>query len=471
MAYQVPVNQPLSETQAELIAKIGSMKNLLSLKLFKKFFIPEDQQISAYDYILRLLRAMGIDPIILMKSFLSYFFDTTRLTDFVLKVSAQLATSNGVNLNTNSNFVLNSNPSKKDKEQLNKINFDYLHSSAIRGTLVIVINYYKMQIIKDLMTLIFGAPKTEAGQNVMGQLHNDGRMNSLIGASICGGEIFSVSNSAKERNEDLEYNRIKLKKALEAGKVDIKVSCQGVEITFPDNPGFLFSDTPPGMQSSTPTTPEQALTNCMDHVANQVQNQGKNNGQSNAKSSQKDFSETLVEKLIVHGMTLLSPLFFGISAPIVGLNIPFTGVLSVIQADLLGSQGPEVADLMNPTTLQPPEACDMLSSDWSNSAVWSPEQKKKATIIDIICNMLLNAAIAFLLSFLITQLKKFITAYLAERASAKSERKARTLLQNLAGIGGGANLTNMAETAQKTQKAIQLLALMKPILTGSVSFT
>jgi len=477
MAYQVPINQPLSETQAELIAKIGSMKNLLSLKFFKKFFIPEDQQISAYDYILKLLRSMGIDPIILMKSFLSYFFETAHLVDFILKVSSQLATSNGVNLNHNSNFTLSSPPLKKEKEQLNKINFDYLHNSAIRSTLMTVVDALKMQLIKDLMTLMFGAPKTQSGENTMGSLHDNGRMDSLIGASICGSEIFSVSNSIKKRDEDLEYNRINLRKELEAGSANIKVSCKGVEVTFPENPSFLFSNALPGMISSNPITPAQALTNCMDHVANQVQNNTNKNSQSDAKSSQKSFAESLTEKLIINGTTLLSPFFFGMVTPFVDLNTGtsfnsgFQGILALIQIDLLNNQGSAVANLMNPVDLQPPEACEMLSSDWATPNSWTTEQKKRATIIDIICNMLLNAAISFLLSFLISELKKFISAYLAERAISKSKRKTDSILQKFSGVEGVANLAKTAENAQKLKKATQLLAMMKPILTGSVSFT
>ena len=53
MAIDLPINAPLTDAQAELTAKVGSMKSLLALPSIRKRNIPKANQISAFDYLLK----------------------------------------------------------------------------------------------------------------------------------------------------------------------------------------------------------------------------------------------------------------------------------------------------------------------------------------------------------------------------------------------------------------------------------
>ena len=49
MALDIPIQSPLTEAQAELTSKIGSMKSLLSLDIDLNFNIPKENQISTME--------------------------------------------------------------------------------------------------------------------------------------------------------------------------------------------------------------------------------------------------------------------------------------------------------------------------------------------------------------------------------------------------------------------------------------
>lgn len=69
MALKIPVSSPLTDAQSELTSKIGSMKSLLSLPIDAHLNIPKSQQISTMDYLLKVMRALGIDPEIIFNLF------------------------------------------------------------------------------------------------------------------------------------------------------------------------------------------------------------------------------------------------------------------------------------------------------------------------------------------------------------------------------------------------------------------
>jgi hypothetical protein len=465
MAYQVPLDQPLTETQAELIAKIGSMKNLMSLNFLNKFKISKGEQISTFDYILKAMKAMGIDPVILLQAFLNSFFDTDKLVEFILRGAAQLATGVNVNLNPNSTTTLSTNPSKAEKKNLTTINYNFLNSnSTIKDALRTVVNALKMQMIKDLMTLIFGNPKKQSGKDVMSENQDTSydRLKELVSEVYCGTEIYSVSSPANVRNEDLEYNRIQIKERANQGKAFFKVTCEGVNISFPDNPEYLFSDAPPGVVSSNPTTASQALINCINHVANQTQKAAHGGGQGTSSTNKKDFVQMLVEKLIVHITTLLKPFFIGIVAPIPGVSGPlgagYDGLLAEV-VTMLQAQGRSAeANLFN--DIYPPPSCDILG--WgSDSNGWTPDQKRKSLLITILCNMALNTAIGFLVSYLIKEVKKFIVKYLANRAVNKAKRKQDKIAQRYTG--------GKSEAIQKNATKAKKQAVFFQVITPAIN--
>lgn len=465
MAYQVPLDQPLSETQAELIAKIGSMKNLMSLNFLNRFKIPKGEQISVFDYALKIMKAMGVDPVILFQAFLNSFFETDKLLEFILRGTAQLAAALGVNLDPNSTLVLSSDPTKEEKKSLTNVNYNYLNNNSfIKDALRTIIEALKMQLIKDLMTLIFGNPKKPSGQAVMSENQDTtyDRLGELVADIYCGTEVFSVSAPTNIRNEDLEYNRIQIKEKAKQGKAFFKVTCEGVSITFPDDPGYLFSDAPPGMVSSNPTTPGQALINCINHVANQTQKAAQGGGQGTSSTNKKSFVQMILEKLITHIVALLKPFFMGIVTPIPGVVGPlsngYDGLVSEIMT-MLQSQGRAAeANMFN--DIYPPSSCEV--TGWgADTNAWTPDQKRKSLLITILCNMLLNAVIGFVVSYLLKVVKQFIAKYLANRAANKAKRKLDKLQQRFS--GGKAEA--IQKNAKKASKQASLLIKIKPALT------
>ena len=100
MAISVPINAPLTDSQAELTAKIGSMKSLLALPTIKKRNIPKENQMSTYDYLIKILDVMGLTPEIIFNAFLTKVFDQTGtfLEEKVLGAIADSIGQQGIQL-------------------------------------------------------------------------------------------------------------------------------------------------------------------------------------------------------------------------------------------------------------------------------------------------------------------------------------------------------------------------------------
>ena len=469
MAYQTPIDNPLTASQKELIAKLGSMQNLMSINFFKKFNIHKDEQISAFDYLIKVMRVMGVEPSILLKSFIDSFLDTSKLTDFALRGMAQVSAYKNINLNPNSSYHFPNNPKKEEKTELVNINYNYLISSQIKTTLLIVVEGLKLQLIKDLMTLIFGSSNTTQGSSVMSENHDTSynRTKELIEESYCGSEVFNPSVPYVPNNGDMEYNKITLKEKLESGQVQLKVSCQGVVISFPDNPSYLFSNDMPGINQNNTNnaTAEQALSNCINFVNNQVRK--KEGQEKNASSSQKSFSQLLLEKLITHITILLKPIFTGINIPIPGgtgnLSNGYIGIIKEIQ-NLLISQGKiNEANQMDVSNIFPPTSCEIINNWDSNPDNWTTQQKEKSILIKVLSNMLLNIALGFLVSYLLKVIKEFIIKYTANKAINKAKRKIEKLKQRFMNERVLASQRNL----EKATKQASLLTSIKPMLNAN----
>jgi hypothetical protein len=77
MALKIPISSPLTDAQSELTSKIGSMKSLLSLPIDINLNIPKSQQISTFDYLIKVMRALGVEPEIIFNLFLDKVFSET----------------------------------------------------------------------------------------------------------------------------------------------------------------------------------------------------------------------------------------------------------------------------------------------------------------------------------------------------------------------------------------------------------
>ncbi len=322
MAYIVPLDQPLSETQAKLIAQVGSMKNLTDLSFFKKFKIKKEDEMSMFDYLIKVLRAMGIDPQLLLTALLNELFKTEKLVELILSSTAQLSTAMKIKLDNSVMFDMPSGDlNDNQKKELTNINYNWLNSGIIKVTLTTVVEALKTRIIQELMILIFGKPKKpEAAFGTNGLVNDENRLNELLDEAICGGdEIFSVSSPANINFGDLSYNRLQKMEQVKNGNLTFQVTCQGVKINLPDDPMYLFKTVPPGFQGSETVTPQEAMANVFSYVGNQIQKQTTGaNSQSNASSGAKSFTQKFLETLISSITCLLSPFFVGIIGAVPG---------------------------------------------------------------------------------------------------------------------------------------------------------
>lgn len=466
MAYVVPIDQPLTETQAKLIAQVGSMKNLTDLSFLKKFKLKKGDEISLFDYLIKVLRAMGIDPQILLTAFLNDFFKTEKLVEVMLTGAARLATAAKKNiLNETLSFEITSEPlTEEQKKELTDVNYNYLNSGMVKTSIVKAVDVLKTRMVQELMVLIFGKPKkTEAAYGTNGLVYDEDRFNELIDESVCGGNaIFSISSPANNNFGDLEYNRIQKIEQVKNGNLTFKITCQGVQISLPDDPMYLFKTVPTGFQGSESVSPQDAILNVFNFVGNQIQKDTSGgSSQSNAKTASKSFIQKFLETLISSITCLMKSFFVGfIETKIPGeaqgigddaitlltnglLNKMFPG--SVVTNSFTGQREGEFV---------PATSCEISNYDKNNLSL---EQKKKTTLMTILCNLILNMVIGFILSYVIEKVKKMIIKYIAKRAQARMTRKIDKI-KNKVQFSVGFKITKKAE------KAVRQVKLMKTVI-------
>jgi len=471
MAYTIPLDQPLSETQAKLIAQVGSMKNLADLPFLKKFktFFKQGDGMSLFDYLMKVLRSMGIDSQILLSAFLNDLFRTEKLVELILRAVSQLATVAKVKLNQDPSIIFiipTGTMTNDEKKALSDINYNWLNSGLIKQTLTTLVGVVKIRIIQELMILIFGKPKkNEAAFGSDNALtYNQTRFSELMDEAVCGSSIFSVSSSANVRNEDLEYNRLKKIEQIQNGNLSFKVTCQGVEITLPDDPMYLFRDAPPGIMGSQPVTPQEAMTNVFNIVGNQIQKgTSGDSSQSNASSGAKSFTQSFLETLVTSITTLLKPIFLGITAMVPGspASMGITGdAYDMLKDGLLmfifnNSTQPNYGGLET-IDYHPYSSCDILRNKLDKNNL-DDTQKKKTALTTILCNLILNMVLGFILAYVLEKVKKLIVKYIVKRAQERIKRKIEKMKAKLDEKTGG-------RQRRKVEKSARQVKLMKKVI-------
>jgi len=475
MAYVIPLDQPLSESQAKLIAQMGSMKNLADFSFLKKFKFKKEDGMSMFDYLIKVLRSMGIDPQILITAFLNDLFRTEKLVDLILNATARLATAQKSKLDSSASLSVpmldphtidpNYELTDEDKQTLTDANYAWLNSNAyIRQPLSTVVEALRTRILQELMILLFGKPKKpEAASGPDGLVNDDARLAELIDEASCGGdEIFSVSSPANNTYGELSYNKLQKMEQIKNGNLSFKVTCQGVEISLPDDPMYLFRDAPPGFPSSTTTTPQEAMVNVFSLVANQIQKQTSGgSSQSNSKTGSKSFAQKLLETLISSITCLLSPFFVGIIGAVPGeaqgmapaaMQMMTDGLLNAVFPGSVTTDpfsGKRVGDYV------PATSCEIMQSGYKKDSL-TTAQKKKVTLMTILCNLILNMVIGFLLAYVLEKVKKMIIKYITSRAQERAKRKIEKMKDKY-------NTSPTGKAQKKIDKAAQQVALMSKV--------
>lgn len=425
MPLDIPISSPLTDAQAELTSKIGSMKSLLSLSIDVNLNIPKENQISTMDYLLKVFRALGIDPELIFNVFLDKIFDQTGnfLEEHVLNAVADSIGQKGRQLPT----TLNSTATQAQKDEYKIANRAYL-TNLVPPTFLQAV---KQQIAKNLTIMIFGGGNSAVALNP-----SSTEIKRLIEDAVCGENLFSTSSDPINLQEDVEFNRVKLKERLEKGEVVFEVSCQKVKVKLPEDPGYIFGEGGQFTQSSTlPPTPSQSIGILVQHVKNTGQ---RINNEKNSNSIGKSFFEILIGKLLNY----ISSLVF-----------PFLGpIFSLISSDPAAvGLGPENVAYSN---------CDIMNS--ADDSGQGPEEKQE--FLRSLANALLKELLRMLLVFAIKEFKSLVANYFTKTAIEKQKRKTDKIKMKFEIFN---KLGSAAEVANKAKKYAAAAATLAGVL-GSI---
>lgn len=422
MPLDIPITPILTDTQAQLTSVIGSMKSLLVLPGAKNFNIPKDKQISLFDYLLKVMQAIGLSPETVFNLFIGTVFDATSSfleEKLITAISHSLATG-GVQL---SPYIDNPNASEEQKKQFEANNKTYLNSIFPTFFLQTV----KQQLIKDFMIMLFG-PTQGGSTSILNP--NTTETIYFVNSAVCAEGIFSVSSDAFQKEEDVEYNKIKLRQELAKGKVTFEISCQNVQVSLPADPGYFFTGGGQFTQNiNTPPTPTQTISLLVQYVNNQIQSI---NNEANANSGGKSFFQLLIEKLISYIGPLLFnalPAIFSIINQSTNQNINYTNYIA--------------------------SSCD-LANDTSPSN--SQQKKQKKSFISILANALLRELLKIMLIYVIKEFKKLVARYFAKRAIERQRRKLEKARMKSKLFQTTQNINEQITRAQKYKLYLELLS-------------
>jgi hypothetical protein len=421
MSLKIPISSPLTEAQAELTSKIGSMKSLLSLPIDINLNIPKSQQISTFDYLLKVMRALGIEPELMFNLFLDKVFDVggSFLEEKVINAVADSIGQKGRQLPN----VNNPTATQEEKDAYKISNRAYL-TGLVPATFLQAV---KQQMAKNLTLMIFG-PKDGGPASVLNPSASE--RERLFEDAICGTNLFSLSSDPIVLQQDVEFNRIALRKQLEKGEVIFEISCQDVKIKLPEDPSYIFEGGGQFTSSSAvPPTPSQSLSILVQHVKNQGQ---RINNEENSNSIGKSFFEILITKLLNY----ISSLVF-----------PFLGpIFSLISNDPAGA-GLDATNVAYSN-------CDIMNS--ADNAAQNPEEKQE--FFKSLANALLKELLRVLLVFTIKEFKRLVANYFARTAIEKQKRKAEKIKQKFAIFNKAGQAAEALSKAKKYAAAAATLA-------------
>ncbi len=421
MPLNIPVSSPLTEAQAELTSKIGSMKSLLSLPIDTHLNIPKSQQISTFDYLLKVMRAMGVDPELIFNLFLDKVFSETGtfLEENVINAVADSIGQKGIQLPSTNNPTA----TQAQKDEYKTSNRAYL-TGLVPTTFL---QAQKQQMAKNLTFMIFG-PKDGPAAVTLNSSASE--RNRLFEDAICGENLFSLSSDPIVLQQDVEYNRVALRKQLEAGQVIFEVSCQDVKVTLPQNPSYIFEGGGQFTASSTiPPTPAQSLNILVQHVKNQGQ---RINNEENSNSIGKSFYEIMMIKFFNY----ISSLVF-----------PFLGPIFTVVSSTPAGIG------LSPSNVAYSN-CDIMNT--SNDVSQDPLEKQE--FFRSLVNALLKELLRMLLVFTIKEFKRLVANYFARTAIEKQKRRADKIKQKFAIFNKAGEAIEVANKAKRYAAAATALA-------------
>lgn len=417
MAFKNPIVSPLTQSQEKLLSQLGSLKNILTLPIRKNLNIPEDKQISTFDYLLRIAEStVGAAFInIILKKFLDEIFNTQsdKLEAIILKGIANSLDAQGKHIS--------SDPNESNQRWLNTYAAGPLHT-----TFQIV----KALIVKQIIAMIFG-DKDKMKHDTLGYqvpIDPNTSPDTILDDVVASNSMFSLSNADNNQFGDQEYNLVQLKERLAKGEMIFTISCQDIKIKLPEDfdpqVNNIISNVissigqPVGPGSGQIPNPSAAFDYINNHVGMETQ---RINTPENSNAIRKSFLQILVEQIINTMVIAISPylvsLFNQINTTNPALNLTIIGLLS-----------------------SPSELKNLYQSD-------EDKFNAKSVFVYTLVNALYALLLSMILKALIKEVKKLIKNAIAKRAATRLQSKFKRLSAIKAAADKSVEIANRATLA------------------------
>jgi hypothetical protein len=249
----------------------------------------------------------------------------------------------------------------------------------------------KRALVAQIIKMIFG-PKEKINPDSEVQ-------EKLLNAAACGEKMYSISNNPGVTEQELEYNRVELKRQLEAGKIELIVSCQKVEISLPENfedEFDLVSSEDLGISESQRPNPAESFTLLNNYVKSEMQRQRNEEDSTQVKQS---FFQIVIEKIMQYISVSLS------------VSPEMNQVFGVINAELIKT-GQE--PLSSKEILSSP--CEICESCKSGN---EKDFEQKSAFSKSIINSLYSIVLSMLIRRLVSEAKSKIAKLIQEKAKEK----------------------------------------------------
>ena len=308
MAFNVPVQNPLTGAQSEALSKLQTMNNLLVIP-FKKFFDkPKTEQISLLDFVTKITDSVfGVGYIdSLIMTFFNDLFDknSEKLESSIIK---------GIAKALDSKTKADGSPITIKQGMSNE---EWL-TANVKPELHVAMRILKAILVKKAIQLMFGPkdkikpltlPPNNYGNNFyLTQNYTDLTPDQYLDNAALQDVMFTTVNVASNTYGDIEYNIVQLKEQLAKGIVTFTVSCQDVKINLPEsilqsadavidnNIKAYLKGTTVGGGQATYQNPAGVLVELNGHVQNETQ---RINSEENAAAVRKSWIRIMLDKMI-----------------------------------------------------------------------------------------------------------------------------------------------------------------------------
>jgi hypothetical protein len=277
----------------------------------------------------------------------------------------------------------------------------------------------KIALATMIITMMFGPRRKmeEAVENSNPSVSTaelDKRKKAVLDSAACADSIFSLSNIPSEPQGDIEFNKVQLKKILEAGNVEFVISCQEIKIKLPEN----LEDTLGTNSVSVQDNASNMFVNLANFVSQETQKQ---NVPENTNAVNQSFYEVSNQKI------------FNLMSTAVGYQLD--GVFNAINAE-----NSSINASMQSVVSSPCEITDVCQE--TNTT----EYKQKTAFSSTLINLMYALLISIFFKELVNRIKKLTSKVFVERARRRRERKLEKQKQRFG------FLSEAGESIQKSSK-------------------